>query len=135
MSHRPTLVVLMTLVAVLGLLVGTGGVSSVTSVHTAAVDTATDHNAFLGFEQAPHTTNGTTALVVTIINQYPVETAIKDLEIVTNGTTVELLEHRSLDPGASTSHTFESVSCGERLTVRAVSGDMTVEIERSVECH
>lgn len=127
--------VLMTLVAILGLLVGTGGVSSVTSVHTATVDTATDHNAFLGFEQAPHTTNGDTALVVTAINQYPVETTIESLEIRLNGTTVEPLEHRSLDPGASTSHTFESVFCGERLTLRAVSADMTVEIERSVECH
>lgn len=136
MIHRRNLLLLASLVVGVALVTSTGGVSSMTvdrGVHARVVE---DQYALLGFEQnATNTTNDVTDLEVAITNQFPSGTDLTVVEVTVNGTTVDLAESDSLEPGESATHTFATVPCDDTIAVDASGNAVRVYLDRSVTCN
>ncbi len=118
-------------VATLAVAVGTGGFSSAAADRSVEVAVVGDDDAYLGFQQFPVTTNGTTNLTVTVSNRFPPGTTLDTVKISVNDKTryVDLL-----DSGEDESVSFEFVACDDTIYVEAVGGSVTVSFSRPVDC-
>lgn len=135
MTHRRELLLLVALATAIGLTLGTSGFSSVSADRGIDVAVTDDEQAFLTFEQnTTDTANGTTAIEVTVGNQYPAGTTLSTVTVTANGTTTDLAENSQLSSGESRTHTFESVDCDETLSIEAAAPSVAVSFERSVSC-
>jgi len=135
MSRRRTFLLVVALVTTLGLTLGTGGFSSVSADRGIDIAVTDDEQAFLAFSQnTTDTTNGTTAVDVTVGNQYPAGTALSTVTVTINGTAVDLAENGQLSTGASRTYTFESVACDETIEIEAAGSGVEVSFNRSVSC-
>lgn len=135
MSYRTWLLLFAALALVASSVVGAGGLSVGAMDRGIQGAVADDSTAYLGFEQTPtNTSNDTTDLDVTITNQYFGGTELTTVEVTINGTTVDLAEDGTVDPGEEATHTFTSVACGDRITVEALGDGVGVRLDRSVAC-
>jgi hypothetical protein len=132
-ERRLSLILL--LIATLALVTSTSGYTSVTAGRNVLVAVAPDDAAFLGFEQSNGTvTNGTTTVTVTVTNRFPAGTPLETVTVTVDAETATLTPDGTLDAGESASATFENVTCGGPVAVHASGSDVSVHLDRSVQC-
>jgi len=127
-----TSVLLVMVIVGLTVVVGTVGVSSITATHNADVTTTTDRDGYLGFEQTTYTENGSTMLELAVTNQQSSGAAFSAVSVTLDGTTVDIAG--PLEPGATATHTFTSVSCEKPVSIHASGTDMDIRMTRPVDC-
>jgi len=129
--NRRTVVLVTGLIAVLGLLTSTGGLSATAADRGLQVTIADDDDAYLGFQQDAVTTNGTTNLTVTVANQFPTGTTLDTVEISVDG---ETRDAGPLDAGEDETVTFEFAECDDTIAVDASGTGVAVSLSRPVGC-
>jgi len=136
MMKSRKLLLVVAFITALTFTLSTSSVSSIAADRGVEVTVTEDDQAYLGFEQnATRVDNGTTTLEVTVRNQYPTRTTLSTVVVTSNGTTVDLAEDDQLESGTSRTHTFDSVSCDETITVAASGSRVDVYFERAVSCN
>lgn len=132
MIRRRHVFVLVALLTATALVTSSSAFSATAADRDVNVEVAEDPSAYLGFEQTYNNSENATANVsVTVTNRFPTTTELTKVEVAVNGTSVDLAP---LAPGERTTHTFQSVSCGDRIGIEASGDGVDVRLERTVDC-
>lgn len=130
MTRGRTVVLVVGLVALLGVLAGTGGVSSSVVERGMQGQVVDDESAYLGFEQTSETVDGTTNLTVTVTNQFAAGISLTSVEVTVENETTDL---GPLDAGEAASVTVADVDCNGTVAVEASGDGVDVYLDRP-EC-
>lgn len=161
-AHHRFLVAAVALLVALSLVSASGAFSAMTADRPTEVAVVDDGDAYLGIEQtvdqssvADNSTNETkvppddaanesapannvtsvpvhdgTTLELTIANQFPEGVTLHGVEVSVG----EQSEEISLDAGESETKTFESIECGDPISIEATGSGVEVSLDRTVEC-
>lgn len=132
-TGRLLLVLIATLV-VLATAFGTSGRVNTSGDRTLAVATATDGNAYVGFEQTVERTAEATNLTITLTNQFPPGTTLTTVTVTVGSETRSLAPTGGLLTRERVTARFSGVDCTATITVAVSGTNTTGTLTRRVDC-
>jgi hypothetical protein len=131
---RRTLPLVLATLAVLAVILGSGGVTTMTADRNLDLHVTNDRTGYLGINQTIEPTGGEANLTLRVTNQFPDGTRLTTVTVTIGDRSQSLLSGGALSPGESTSETLRGVQCGETVTVEARGKETAVKRTRTVAC-
>lgn len=129
MIRRNELHLIVVTMAVALALIGTSGMSAMTSERSVEVAVVEDDEAALGIEQTTTETGNETTVDMTLTNQFAGDTTLDTVIVQVDGGDEDV---GPLSPGDS--ETVESIECDADVTIDASGSGIDVSLMRTTEC-